>query len=76
MLKELFTNDSVEAILKIYIPTNPRHDKLSWILNSNSRFTVKFAFKCLQVGSQSNVDGGCWAKLWNLKMHERLNMFI
>jgi hypothetical protein len=76
MLKELFVNDSMEAILKVQIPANPRPNKLSWILNFNGRFTVKSAFKCLQVGSQSNVVKGFWVKLWNLKMHERLKMFI
>ena len=72
MLTDLFNDNSVNVILKIHIPSFPRPNKLSWILNPNGTFLVKSAFNSFQTNMvTSNIDG-IWSKLWKLKMHERL----
>ena len=45
-LNELFDDISMEAIIKITLPSSPRPNKLIWILDPKGKFLVKSAFQC------------------------------
>jgi hypothetical protein len=76
MLKELFTLDSVNAILKIPIPQIPRPDKLAWIVDPKGLFSVKSAVRTQQSPNIPTSSDSMWSNFWKLKLHERVKVLI
>lgn len=62
---------SVKAITNIPWPLFPSEDKIIWKGNVDGVFSVKSSFATLNT-QNSNVQ----SKLWKMKLHERLKLFI
>uniref|UniRef100_A0A2N9ISW0 Reverse transcriptase zinc-binding domain-containing protein n=1 Tax=Fagus sylvatica TaxID=28930 RepID=A0A2N9ISW0_FAGSY len=75
LLEDLFDTTSIEAILKIILPTTPKKDKLVWIHNHKGNFTVKSAINA-KFNYDEEPDEVNWKGLWKLKLHDRYKMLI
>ena len=75
-LNELFDDISMEAIIKITLPSSPRPNKLIWILDPKGKFSVKSAFQCSLPSLGEELSTPLWKSLWMLKLHDRLKMLI
>jgi hypothetical protein len=75
LLEDLFDTTSIEAILKIILPTTPKKDKLVWILNHKGNFTVKSAINA-KFNYDEEPNEVNWKGLWKLKLHDRYKMLI
>jgi hypothetical protein len=77
VLQELVDSHSLAAFLKIPIPIDAPQDRLIWTFNPSGCFSVKFAISsCLASGNTVTHLNTIWQQLWNLKMHERLKVFL
>jgi hypothetical protein len=75
-LREVFNEESIQAILRLPLPSIPRPDKLLWIKNPTGMFTVIFAYGVSQ-GHRFNQEGlHLWSKLWKAKIHEHFKVLL
>lgn len=74
LLKNIFTNDSILAIIKIRWPSISEEDKLLWKGKNSGAFLVKSSYSINFLDEKE--DDRTWAKLWEMKIHKRLKMFI
>lgn len=79
VLHDTFVQESVEAILKVRIPTNRAVNKLFWVPYCKGSFSVNTTYLTqikarLSVGA--NVDSELWKALWRLHIHERHKFFL
>lgn len=78
-LQNLFTRESVEAILQLCLPTEDLPDKLFWPLEATGEFSVKSVYRTLvarRCEASSTLQQGVWKELWSLKMHKRLKLLL
>ena len=74
---DTFNPISANVILSIPIPARPSPDKLMWIPDSKGLFSVKLAYKKLLPSTLSQDTIGInWAKLWKIRVPERIKMFL
>ena len=71
----LFDLTFAKAISRIILPTIPQQDQLIWTPDPSGLFSVKSMFRL----SSTPIDpqpNPTWQKLWKLKLHERLKIFV
>ncbi len=76
MWQQLFDQVSIEGINNIIIPMRPTTDKLIWVKSSKGVFSGKSAYLANQVTPLISNLSGLWPKVWKIKIHERLKMFL
>ena len=54
----------------------PTTDKLIWVKGSKGVFSGKSAYLANQVTPLISNLSGLWPKVWKIKIHERLKMFL
>lgn len=74
-LRELFEEETMKAITKIPLLMRNKPEKLIWVAHPQGKFTVRSAYY-LQQGVMTSVERIVWKKLWGMKLHERLKMFM
>ena len=52
------------------------HKNRDTIQTARGNFTMKSAYRTSQEGRQPFTQDLCWKKLWRLKIHERVKMFL
>jgi ribonuclease HI len=86
LLKELFQDHDVEAILKIKIPSSNTQDCIAWHLEKNGIFTVKSAYKlAVRLSQQNRIEGSSssgfdgdrnlWDNIWKSKVPPKVRVF-
>jgi hypothetical protein len=78
-LKSVFNNNTVKAIQNIHLSRSPQPNKLCWAPSSTGKFTAKSAYWLDQQPRFENLgplSPAEWKSLWNLKIHERLKLFL
>lgn len=79
LLSQLFTSDSVEAIHRLPKLSPALEDRKIWALSSKGSFSVKSAYGSLRDWSHYNRMGWSdkdWSLLWQLKVQDRLKVFL
>ncbi|KAF3457113.1 hypothetical protein FNV43_RR01770 [Rhamnella rubrinervis] len=75
-LQTLFVADTIKAILRIKWPKVTCNDKLIWIGNKTSIFSVKESYLASFCGEFELNSNGFREKLWKASLHERLKIFL
>ncbi len=73
------SNNTVKAIQNIHLSQSPQPSKLCWAPSSTGKFTAKSAYWLDQQPRFENLgplSPAEWKSLWNLKIHERLKLFL
>lgn len=68
-LRELFTQDSVRDIYRMFWANNEEDDKMIWVGNMTGLFSVKSFYR--MENWNMDIQAPWWRKLWNSKIHER-----
>ena len=84
VIRSLFLPFEVDIILNIPLSYNLPEDKLIWVGNSRSEFTMKRAYYIALKMVESAEDGECligdartplWKKMWHLKIPPKIIIF-
>lgn len=77
-LKELFTQEEVERILKIPISNSQQEDRWMWLEDNKGQYTVKSGYRLLSRSFPqfSSGNGFNWLKLWNLAIPPKVKNFL
>ena len=76
MLQQFFEENSIGAIKQIPIPRRATPDKLVWLGETSGNFSVKSSFLTEHGDRFDRKYNKVWKKLWESKLHGRLNMFL
>ena len=76
MLKQLFDDASVKAILNIPQWSSHQADSWTWIHSSNRDLSVKSTFKEISKSNLLPPNNPILAKIWKAKIHDRLKLFL
>jgi hypothetical protein len=76
VLKNLFEEVSVQAILDIPRWSTDHPDRWIWVKTSNGAFSVKSAFKEASKEIQPSLVNPVLGKIWKTHLHERLKLLI
>ena len=76
MLQQFFEENSVRAIMQIPIPRRANPDKSVWLGETSGNFSVKSSFLTEHGDRFDRKYNKVWKKLWESKLHGRLNMFL
>lgn len=74
LIKEIYNEDLVNAILNQVWPYSASEDKLFWYGNRSGTFTVR-NYYAINTHNPA-LNQGIWDSLWKSKLHERLKMFL
>ena len=76
LLKQLFDDASVKAILNIPQWFSHQADSWTWIHSSNRDLSVKSTFKEISKSNLLPPNNPILAKIWKAKIHDRLKLFL
>ncbi|KAL0312770.1 UNVERIFIED_CONTAM: hypothetical protein Sradi_5676300 [Sesamum radiatum] len=78
LLQQFFTNDVMQEIQKIQIPTSLEPTRPFWAPSKSGNFSTKAAFKAIRNSSISvnSEDEKIGRRIWSLDLHNRLKLFI
>lgn len=74
LIKDIFSEESANAILSLHWPMDFEEDWLCWCGTDNGRFTVK---SCYVINCEGEEEGSrIWKILWKAQIHDRLKVFL
>ena len=73
-LRKYFSNQGIEEIIKIKLPTNNIPDKLVWHNNRNGQFTTASAYDLIANNQKPNIDYFSW--IWKLNTYPKIKSFL
>lgn len=76
LIREVFEPGSANAILAIEWPKDRCVDKLVWLGNDGAGFSIGNIYKSLFGDVLGLVEMNKWTRLWKLKIHDRLELFL
>ena len=76
MLQQFFEENSIRAVKQIPIPRRATPDKSVWLGETSGNFSVKSSYLTEHGDRLDRKYNKVWKKLWESKLHGRLNMFL
>ena len=79
LLKDTFTDASVEAILNINLRTRRQQYRLAWIPDTKGLFSIKsiyFSGFNFSTSTTNSSSVSIWKTMWKAKLHTRHKLFL
>lgn len=76
LVLETFDQESAAAILTMEWPKDRCVDKLMWLRNDGDGFSVRSSYRSLFDAADGSMEMSKWNRLWKLKLHDRLKLFL
>lgn len=82
LIKEHFTQDDAEHILKIMLPKSPRPDRLIWAYDKHGNYSVTSGYlialtlKFPNWPSTSRKSPSEWHEIWKLDLPEKVKILM
>uniref|UniRef100_A0A803PJ47 Reverse transcriptase domain-containing protein n=1 Tax=Cannabis sativa TaxID=3483 RepID=A0A803PJ47_CANSA len=79
IINDLFSDVDRELVKGVVISSSREFDNRYWFFEASGQYSVKSAYKRLQVVNGRWIGGdnsGLWRKLWNLKIPAKISVFL